>query len=34
MQDALKANPEIDMVYAHNDPMAHGAPGRQAGRRG
>lgn len=25
MQDALKANPEIDVVYAHNDPMAHGA---------
>ncbi len=25
MQDALKANKEIDLVYAHNDPMAHGA---------
>ncbi len=25
MQDALKANPKIDVVYAHNDPMAHGA---------
>lgn len=25
MQDALKANPEIDLLYAHNDPMAHGA---------
>ncbi|HSW46325.1 MAG TPA: substrate-binding domain-containing protein [Phycisphaerae bacterium] len=25
LQDALKANPEIDLVYAHNDPMAHGA---------
>lgn len=25
MQDALKANPQIDLVYAHNDPMAHGA---------
>ncbi len=25
MQDALKANPDITMVYAHNDPMAHGA---------
>ncbi len=25
MQDALKANPEVDIVYAHNDPMAHGA---------
>jgi ribose transport system substrate-binding protein len=34
MQDALKANPEIDLVYAHNDPMAHGAylAARQAGR--
>jgi ribose transport system substrate-binding protein len=25
MQDALKTNPKIDVVYAHNDPMAHGA---------
>lgn len=25
MQDALKANPQLDLVYAHNDPMAHGA---------
>ncbi|MBN1489402.1 MAG: substrate-binding domain-containing protein [Phycisphaerae bacterium] len=25
MQDALKTNPNIDVVYAHNDPMAHGA---------
>lgn len=25
MQDALKAHENIDMVYAHNDPMAHGA---------
>ena len=25
MQDALKATPDIDLVYAHNDPMAHGA---------
>ncbi len=25
MQDALKTNPQIDVVYAHNDPMAHGA---------
>lgn len=25
MQDALKTNPQIDLVYAHNDPMAHGA---------
>src|SRR5205085_6111788 len=25
MQDALKTNPKIDLVYAHNDPMAHGA---------
>lgn len=24
-QDVLKANPVIDLVYAHNDPMAHGA---------
>ena len=25
VQDALKANPKIDVIYAHNDPMAHGA---------
>jgi ribose transport system substrate-binding protein len=25
MQDALKTHAEIDVVYAHNDPMAHGA---------
>jgi ribose transport system substrate-binding protein len=25
MQDALKTHPDIDIVYAHNDPMAHGA---------
>ena len=25
VQDALKTNPKIDVVYAHNDPMAHGA---------
>ncbi len=25
MQDALKTNPDISLVYAHNDPMAHGA---------
>ncbi|MBU0638590.1 MAG: substrate-binding domain-containing protein [Planctomycetes bacterium] len=25
MQDALKVHPDIDIVYAHNDPMAHGA---------
>jgi ribose transport system substrate-binding protein len=24
-QDALKAHERIDLVYAHNDPMAHGA---------
>jgi len=34
MQDALKANPQIDLVYAHNDPMAHGAylAAKKAGR--
>lgn len=34
MQDALKATPEIDLVYGHNDPMAHGAyqAARRAGR--
>ena len=33
MQDALKANPDINLIYAHNDPMAHGAylAARQAG---
>jgi ribose transport system substrate-binding protein len=25
VQDALKSNPKIDVIYAHNDPMAHGA---------
>lgn len=25
MQDALKTNPDVALVYAHNDPMAHGA---------
>lgn len=34
MQDALKVIPTIDLVYAHNDPMAYGAwqAARQAGR--
>jgi len=34
MQDALKAIPKIDLVYAHNDPMAYGAwqAAQQAGR--
>jgi ribose transport system substrate-binding protein len=34
MQDALKTNPKIDLVYAHNDPMAYGAwqAAQQAGR--
>ena len=34
MQDALKTNPRIDLVYAHNDPMACGAwqAAKQAGR--
>ncbi len=34
MQDALKSNPKIDLVYAHNDPMAYGAwqAAKQAGR--
>jgi ribose transport system substrate-binding protein len=34
MEAALSANPEIDLVYGHNDPMAHGAyqAARQAGR--
>jgi ribose transport system substrate-binding protein len=33
MLDALKANPDINLVYAHNDPMAHGAylAAKQAG---
>lgn len=33
MQDALKSHPDIDLVYAHNDPMAHGAylAAKQAG---
>lgn len=25
MQDAMKTHADIDLVYAHNDPMAHGA---------
>jgi ribose transport system substrate-binding protein len=35
-QDALKANPQIDLLYAHNDPMAHGAylAAKAAGREG
>jgi ribose transport system substrate-binding protein len=34
MKDALKTNPKIDVVYAHNDPMAYGAwqAAQQAGR--
>lgn len=34
MQDALKTNPQIDLVYAHNDPMAQGAhlAAKSAGR--
>ena len=33
-QNAMKANPRIDLVYGHNDPMAHGAfqAARAAGR--
>jgi ribose transport system substrate-binding protein len=36
MEAALAANTEIDLVYGHNDPMAHGAyqAARQAGREG
>jgi ribose transport system substrate-binding protein len=32
----LKANPQIALVYAHNDPMAHGAylAAKAAGREG
>lgn len=35
-QNALEANPRIDLVYGHNDPMAHGAfqAARSAGRDG
>ncbi|MBN2447599.1 MAG: substrate-binding domain-containing protein [Phycisphaerae bacterium] len=35
-QDAMKANDHIDVVYAHNDPMAHGAyqAAKAAGRQG
>ena len=35
-QNALEANPRIDLVYGHNDPMAHGAfqAARSAGREG
>jgi ribose transport system substrate-binding protein len=34
MAAALKAHPKIDMVYAHNDPMAYGAwlAAKDAGR--
>jgi ribose transport system substrate-binding protein len=34
MEAALSANPKIDLVYGHNDPMAHGAfqAAKQAGR--
>jgi ribose transport system substrate-binding protein len=34
MESALATNPEIDLVYAHNDPAAHGAylAARAAGR--
>ncbi len=34
MEAALSANPVIDLVYGHNDPMAHGAyqAAKQAGR--
>ena len=34
METVLQANPEIDLVYAHNDPMADGAylAAREAGR--
>lgn len=34
MQAALKSHPEINLVYAHNDPMAHGAylAAKQAGK--
>ena len=36
MQDALKSNAGIQLVYAHNDPMAYGAwqAAKQAGREG
>ncbi|MBE7559714.1 substrate-binding domain-containing protein [bacterium] len=36
MENALQANPRIDLVYAHNDPMAIGAylAANAAGRRG
>jgi ribose transport system substrate-binding protein len=36
MESALATNPEIDVVYAHNDPGAHGAwlAARAAGREG
>jgi ribose transport system substrate-binding protein len=34
MESALAANPQIDLVYGHNDPAAHGAyvAAKQAGR--
>jgi ribose transport system substrate-binding protein len=36
MESALSTQPEIDLVYAHNDPGAHGAylAAKQAGRSG
>src|ERR1035438_358680 len=36
MESALAVNPSIDLVYAHNDPAAHGAylAARAAGREG
>lgn len=36
MASALKAQPKIDLVYAHNDPMAYGAylAAKDAGRQG
>lgn len=36
MESALAANPQIDLVYGHNDPAAHGAfiAARQANRAG
>ena len=36
MESALTAHPKIDLVYAHNDPGAHGAylAAKQAGRAG
>ena len=36
MESALAVNPRIDLVYAHNDPAAHGAylAAKAAGREG